>query len=490
MRLGELVAEFPIHAPAGDTPDLLLTGVTDDSRAVEPGMLFVARAGSTKDGRQYLDDALARGASAVLTTADGSDHPNDVVHLKTDDPAAMLGAIVHRWHGDPTRQLRIVGVTGTNGKTTVATLLRQILREAGRRCGLLGTIDIDDGARIAPAELTTPGAPELAAIFARMVANGCTDAVMEVSSHALDQQRVAGMHFTGGIFTNLSGDHLDYHGTMNAYRDAKARLFAALPGHGFAVINARDDAAAAMREAAEGAGARVIACGDDPAPSARVIARTVAGTALELRGAWGTIRGTVPLVGVHNAMNVLEAVAAAHELGLDQATLARSLPRLTAPPGRLEPVASRRTGPAVFVDYAHTDDALVNVLQAVRPLVPDHGTLRVVFGCGGDRDRTKRPRMMQAALNGADDVMVTSDNPRTEDPSSIVEEILAGVPDEARSRVSALVDREEAIHAAITRARPADVVIIAGKGHEDYQIVGTERRPFDDRLIAAEALSQ
>jgi UDP-N-acetylmuramoyl-L-alanyl-D-glutamate--2,6-diaminopimelate ligase len=312
---------------------------------------------------------------------------------------------------------------------------------------------------------------------------------MEVSSHALDQSRVAGIGFACAVFTNLTGDHLDYHGSMDAYAAAKARLFESLDRGAVAIVNADDPAHARM---VHGCASRVMRCSLTDASAdcmARVRRMRPDGMVCAMHGPWGVLDVDLPLAGLHNAMNALQALAAASALGVAAAPLERALATCPAPPGRLEPVSTPDDGIAVLVDYAHTDDALLNVLRAVRQTLEPGGRIITVFGCGGDRDRTKRPRMAAVACAHADAVIVTSDNPRTEDPGAIVRDILAGVPTGSGAEVESRLDRAEAIARAVQLAKPGDAVVVAGKGHEDYQIVGTERRPFDDRVVARAALA-
>ena len=478
------------------SPETPVAAIAEDSRRVSARALFVARRGTVTDGARYVDAAVAAGATAVLTARD-ADVPAAAAHVVADDVGAAAARIAERFFGDPSTHLRLVGVTGTNGKTTVATLLHQILDAAGTRTGLIGTVEVDDGSgERRPAELTTPPAIEISRLLATMVERGCGACAMEVSSHALAQRRTAGLRFAGAIFTNLSGDHLDYHETMDAYRDAKAELLRAVPADGWAIVNTDDDAARTMIDACACPVLSARVDGDADV-TATIDASTIDGTAVRFTGPWDGERGArltfaaqLPLVGRHNVANALLAVAAAHRLGVSIETIASALAALRAPAGRLEPVAvdDGSGGVRVFVDYAHTDDALENVLSALRPLVP--GRLVTVFGCGGDRDRTKRPRMARAAWRWSDAVVVTSDNPRTEDAAAIVDEVMAGVPAARRTATTSLVDRGEAIHHAIAMAEPKDVVLIAGKGHEDYQIVGTTKRFFDDRIVAATALRE
>lgn len=473
-------------------PTLRPRAVVEDSRAVRPGALFVARTGASDDGSRYVDDALERGATAVLLPLE-AEHAGiesaGAALIRSGDPRTDGARAAHRFHGDPAAALDVLAITGTNGKTTVAWLVRSILASAGRRCGLLGTIEIDDGAASEPAELTTPSACQLAEVLGRMVRNGCDSVVLEASSHALEQGRLLGLQPDRAVFTNLSGDHLDYHGTLEAYADAKGELFRLVHPDGAAIVNVDDPHHGRVTG---GSRARVLRCtttGADAEARARILDGDRGGTTLRLEGPWGSFETRTRLIGRHNAENLVLACTLAHSLGLDGETLERVLPELDAPPGRLEPVTGPDAPFTVLVDYAHTDDALRNVLEAVRPLVRTPGRLTAVFGCGGDRDRTKRPRMAQVAAACADRLVVTSDNPRTEDPEAIVAEILAGIPEVSDERCLAEVDRGRAIERAIEEARPGDLVVIAGKGHEDYQIIGTERRDFDDRERARAALS-
>ncbi len=494
MKLSTLLHGLPVASITSCDP--YIRSLSEDSRLVRPGALFFARAGTKADGKQFIDAAIAAGAVAIVAPK-GTQQPESIAEksagmiawIEADDPARIAAFAAERFFGNPTSSLALIGVTGTNGKTTIAYLVQQLLAAAGMRSGLVGTVEIDDGIERVPSKLTTPPAIELSDLFARMLDNGCRAAAMEVSSHSLDQHRVAALAFRVGIFTNLTGDHLDYHGTMENYAKAKATLFHMLPADGTAILNCDDAAWKTMLP-----------------PRAKVLRTSLRDTSAEclctvhssvldamevtMRGPWGVIELTLPLVGSHNAMNALQAAAAAWTVGATREQLARGLATCHAPPGRLQPVDVGGAGFKVLVDYAHSDDALANVLRAVRSAVPAGGTLRLVFGCGGNRDASKRPRMAAVACRDADDIIITSDNPRLEDPALIIEDILQGVTADARSRVRVEVDRAKAIAMAVTSARAGDIVLIAGKGHEDYQIIGTEKRYFDDRVEAAAAIKR
>jgi len=469
-------------AAAVDAADVEVAALAYDNRQVTPGTVFFCVRGFTRDGHDFACDAIARGAVAlVVDHALGTGVPEVVV---ADVRAAMAPAAA-RLHGDPTAALRTIGITGTNGKTTSAYLVRALLEAAGEPTGLLGTVTSIIGGAEHPVARTTPEAIDLQATFAAMRAAGDTHCVMEVSSHALALGRADAIHWAAAIFTNLTQDHLDFHPTMDDYFAAKCRLF--FDGRPrVAVVNVDDPygarLAAELREAGELA--RLVTVGIDSADAdlrATGIQSSFAGSTFTV----GDLELRSPLPGRFNVMNVLGAVAAVSALGVDDATIAAALPGAGRVPGRFEPVDEGQEF-AVLVDYAHTPDSLENVLTAARPLA--EGRLLCVFGCGGDRDRGKRPQMGEISARLADHTIVTSDNPRSEDPEAIVEEILIGIDDRG-TEVEAIVDRHAAIEAAIALAGPGDVVVIAGKGHEQGQEFEHGRKlPFDDVGVAREAL--
>ncbi len=460
---------------ASDSPPVEVAALAYDNRRVEPGTVFFCVRGFTRDGHDFAPDAVARGAAALVV-----DHPLGlgVPEVVVEDVRAAMAPAAARLHGDPTAALRTIGVTGTNGKTTTTYLVRALLEAAGRPTGLLGTVTSIIGGAEHEVARTTPEAIDLQATFAQMLAAGDTDCVMEVSSHALELGRVDAIHWAAAIFTNLTQDHLDFHPTMEDYFAAKRRLFAAAPG--IAVINIDDPYGRRLAAEIDG---DVITVGIDSADAdlrATGVHSDFGGSTFRA----GALELRTPLPGRFNVMNVLGAVAAVRALGVDDATIAAALPEAGRVPGRFEPVDAGQDF-AVLVDYAHTPDSLENVLAAARPLT--RGRLVCVFGCGGDRDRGKRPLMGEISARLADLTIVTSDNPRSEDPAAIVAEILTGIED--RASTEAIVDRHAAIERAIGLAGEGDVVVIAGKGHEQGQeFEGGRKLAFDDVQVAREAL--
>lgn len=452
-----------------------ITALAYDDRGVRPGTLFFCVPGFTRDGHDFAPAAVRRGAAALIVQRPlGLGVPEIVV----DDVRAAMAPAAAALHGDPTAAMDLVGITGTNGKTTTAYLVRALLTAAGRPTGLLGTVKSIVGGAETPAVRTTPEAIDLQATFAAMRAAGDVACVMEVSSHALQLRRADAIHWDVAVFTNLTQDHLDFHPTMEDYFLAKRRLFVA--GEPAACVVNVDDAYG-RRLAAELPNA--VTYGIDAADAAL----RATDVRFDLRGSSfrvGELSCTLPLPGRFNVLNALAAIGAARALGVDDATIAAALPTAARAPGRFEPIDEGQPF-AVLVDYAHTPDSLENVLAAARPLTD--GRVISVFGCGGDRDRGKRPRMGEISARLADLTFVTSDNPRSEEPAAIIDEILAGVDD--RARVVAIEDRRAAIEAAVAAAEPGDVVVIAGKGHEQGQEFADGRTvPFDDATVAREAL--
>ncbi len=482
MRFSKLLeaAGLAIKQGRGD-PEI--GGIAFDSRRAGPGSCFVAVRGSAADGHRFIPQALAAGSSAVLVE-EAALVPDGVPFAVVEDTRMALGQLAQAFFGRPAAKLKVIAVTGTNGKTTVAFLIQQILAAHGVRAGLFGTIRYDTHRRCLPAGTTTPDPLTLAELTAEAVSAGATHLVMEASSHALDQDRMAGIDFQVGVFTNLSGDHLDYHETMERYLAAKRRLFEGLGPEARAVLNRDDPAGEALAEATA---ADVLWYGMNSQVDLRVeIHRMdVAGAEFSLIEGPQRRRVSTGLIGRHNVLNCLAAAGACRALGLPLEQVASGLAGAGGVPGRLQRVDSELPF-QVFVDYAHTDDALANVLRALRPLVA--GRLIVVFGCGGDRDRTKRPRMAQVANELADRLVITSDNPRSEDPGAIIAEIVAGLGPQGQSRAQVEADRRSAIALAIDGAQPGDLIVIAGKGHEDYQLIGGRKVHFDDVEVAGQLL--
>lgn len=462
--------------------------LTADSRHVVPETLFVALRGQQTDGHRFLDDALDRGATAlVLETCPPAllqrAQQTGCTVVRVPNSRQAFALLASAYYGHPGQQLRLVGITGTNGKTTTSYIVEAILQAAGKAVGVIGTISYRLGTQELPASHTTPDALQLHALLARMVQAQIGYTVMEVSSHALDQERVWGCSFDAAVFTNLSRDHYDYHGSAEAYFAAKARLFQELPAV-WHILNLDDPYGQRLLHMSR---ARLLtyALENEATLKPSAVRHGLDGIRFTLSTTKGQLDIASPLVGRHNVYNLLAGIAVAIALDIDAGAMIQGIARLARVPGRLERVDCGQDF-AVFVDYAHTPDALEKILQLVR--AETAGRLITVFGCGGDRDPGKRPLMGQVATALSDYTIITSDNPRTEDPQRIIDAIVAGV-DPAKDYVT-IADRQEAIAHAIATARSQDTVVIAGKGHEDYQILGQTRRHFDDREVARAALEQ
>lgn len=491
MRLETLIRAAQSENVLQWFPGLNITGLSVDSRKTEAGHLFGALPGAKADGSAYAKQAAERGAVAII-----SEHKAPLTHLPqlvVADARAAMARVANAFYEFPGKKLRVGAVTGTNGKSTTAFLVRHLLRASQARCGLLGTIEYDLGGKVIEAPLTTPESIDLFAYLKAMADAGCQGAMMEVSSHSLCQHRVEGLEFAVAAFTNLTQDHLDYHRTMENYRDAKGLLFSGLSKRATAVLNFDDPIGEyyARRTPAEVLGFSMKKH-KKAELRAQVASMDIHGTTFIVQSPWGSREVRWGMVGAHNIQNALAALGSALALGCGDArtfsfdNALSALERFKGVPGRLEPVGDGVAPFRVLVDYAHTDDALRNVINAMRALKPSR--LIVVFGCGGDRDRAKRPKMGRVVEELADLGIVTSDNPRTEEPSAIIADIWAGI--QRQSKFSVEPDRAKAIEFAIREARPGDVVLIAGKGHEDYQIVGTKKHHFDDREEALAAIER
>lgn len=463
--------------------------ICEDSRRVKPGSLFFAVPGVKVDGAEYVADAVARGASAVVVGESANvDAPVPIVRVL--DPRSAVARLSAAFFGLDELQrrgdLRLVGITGTNAKSTIGFMVRHLLTSAGHKTALFGTIEYDLVSRKLPSELTTPDAVSLTRHLLEAHRAGARHAVMEVSSHSLDQRRVDGIDFAVAVFTNLTQDHLDYHGNLDEYLKAKRRLFDNLAEDAVAIVNVNDPAVDRILENCK---ARIIrfGLGHDAQVRGTILNedRTGGRFLLEFEGKHAELR--TPMVGHHNILNALAAAAVGLQLGIDLPTIQAALGEMSHVPGRLQRIDTGELGYDVYVDYAHTDDALKNVLAAVRPLTT--GRLWCVFGCGGDRDRTKRPKMARAVAQSADRFVITSDNPRTEDPMTILMDIERGLRAKQLSRGDTIPDRAKAIRQVIDRLEPGDSLVIAGKGHENYQIIGTTKHHFDDVEVAAQAIA-
>jgi UDP-N-acetylmuramoyl-L-alanyl-D-glutamate--2,6-diaminopimelate ligase len=479
----------PAGGPPANPPTGAVAGIAYDSRAVEPGQVFVALKGLHADGASFVRQAIERRAIGVV-----SEHPAppdvSVAWAQVVDARLALAVLAAAFYRHPSDELRVIGITGTNGKTTTAHLVASIFEAAGVRCGVLGTVVYRIGDEVRESTRTTPEAPDVQRLLREMVDRGCGACAMEVSSHALSLRRVDATTFSAGVFTNLTRDHLDFHLDMEAYFQAKRRLFEMLPPGAPGLINADDPRGAALVAMTARPVTYAIQRAADITPGP--LSFSLDGLTFEVRTPRGALHVRSKLVGRPNVYNILAAVSAAVALGLPFDAIERGLQALDGVRGRFELVSGPNDEITVVVDYAHTDDALRNLLETARPLA--RGRLITVFGCGGDRDRTKRPLMGAVAGRLSDLIVITSDNPRGEDPDRIIEEIRRGITPDTRRDSSqsllAIVDRRAAVAKAIELARAGDLVLLAGKGHEQYQVIGDEVVPFDDAAVAREALAR
>ena len=452
-----------------------------DSRKVTKGSCFIAIKGGTADGHNYITTAIGNGAAVIVCEDLPADINNEVSYLVVDNSAAAAGIMAHNFYGKPSGKIKLIGVTGTNGKTTVATLLFKLYSALGYKCGLISTVQNQIADEIIPSTHTTPDAISLNGLLAKMVSASCTHVFMEVSSHALDQHRVAGLQFTGGIFTNITHDHLDYHKTFDEYIKAKKKFFDALPSSAFAISNADDRRGGVMLQ-------------NTPAKKYFYSLKTMAdfkGKILEnsLRGLLMTINDTevhFKMIGTFNAYNLLAVYGAAVCLGDDKQIVLQVLSSLSGAEGRFDYMVSQKDKVIGIVDYAHTPDALLNVLATIKNLRQGEEKILTVVGCGGDRDKTKRPVMAEVACEHSDKIFFTSDNPRGEDPDEIIKDMEGGVNVTCRKKYISIADRKEAIKTAVSFSKREDIVLVAGKGHEKYQEIKGVKYPFDDKAVLAE----
>jgi UDP-N-acetylmuramoyl-L-alanyl-D-glutamate--2,6-diaminopimelate ligase len=479
MKLKDLLKNIKPIGIDGDT-EVEITGVNIDSRRIESGHLFVAIKGTQVDGHKFISKAITLGAKAILCEDMPKEKTDNVTYIKVESTEDSVGKVATLFYGDPSSKLKLVGVTGTNGKTTIATLLYNMFRKFGYKCGLLSTVcNYIDGEAI-PADHTTPDPIELNQLLSKMVDKGCEYAFMECSSHAIAQKRIGGLKFVGGIFTNLTRDHLDYHKTFENYRDAKKAFFDGLPKNAFAITNADDKNGMVMVQ-------------NTKATIKTYSTRTIADFKAKLlechfEGMYLDINGKevgVQFIGKFNVSNLLAVYGTAVMLGKNPEDILLVLSTLKSVSGRLEPISSPN-GFTAIVDYAHTPDALENVLNAIHEVLNGNGNVITVCGAGGNRDKGKRPLMAQEAVKQSDKVIITSDNPRLEEPQDIINDMLAGLNSQQMKKVISIVDRKEAIRTACMLAQKGDVILVAGKGHEDYQDIKGVKHHFDDKEILHE----
>lgn len=482
MILNELTKGIKTLQMAGDA-DIDITGVNIDSRKIKPGHLFVAMKGTQVDGHTFIPKALELGASAVLCEDMPDERKEGVTYIQVESTEDAVGKVATKFYGDPTSKLKLVGVTGTNGKTTIATLLYNMFRKLGYKCGLLSTVCnyIEDD--VIPADHTTPDPIELNQLLSRMVDAGCQYAFMECSSHAIHQKRIGGLKFAGGIFTNLTRDHMDYHKTVENYRNAKKAFFDGLPKSAFAITNADDKNGMVMVQNCK-AQIKTYSTRSMADFRARILECHFEGMYLEVDGR----EVGVQFIGKFNVSNLLAVYGAAIMLGQKPEDVLVVLSTLKSVSGRLDPIRSPE-GFTAIVDYAHTPDALENVLKAIHEVLDGKGKVITVCGAGGNRDKGKRPLMAQEAVKQSDRVIITSDNPRFEEPQDIINDMIAGLDKQQMKKVVCIVDRKEAIRTACMMAQKGDVILIAGKGHEDYQEIKGVKHHFDDKEVVREIFS-
>ena len=463
--------------------DEKVTGVAFDSREVKKGFLFVAVKGLTVDGHDYIEAAIEKGAKVIVCEQLREDLGNDITVVQTDHSSEALGIIASNFYGRPSEKIKLVGITGTNGKTTCATLLFELFQNLGYTVGLLSTVENKINNKVLSTSFTTPDAVQLNSLLSEMVESGCTHCFMEVSSHALVQQRVAGIHFTGGVFTNITHDHLDYHKTFDEYIAAKKLLFDGLSSEAFALVNADDKRGAVMLQNTK-ADKFKMGIRSMVDFKVRIIHNTLQGLELNFDG----VDVWFKLIGEFNAYNLLTAYSVGILLDEEKEDILSALSTTSGASGRFEKVDNTANVMAI-VDYAHTPDALENVLKTIDDLRTKNEMLVTVVGCGGDRDKTKRPKMADIATRFSDKIILTSDNPRTEDPKQILEDMKAGIPKSKERNVMVIEDRKEAIRTACNLVNDQDIILVAGKGHENYQEINGVRHHFDDREVLGELLN-
>jgi UDP-N-acetylmuramoyl-L-alanyl-D-glutamate--2,6-diaminopimelate ligase len=485
MRLRQLIKTLDNSKPYSDIADFQVKGISCNSQEVWTGFVFVAIKGNKEDGHKFIKEAMDRGAKAIVTQGYYSDVKGneDISFIEVPDTRKALAALASEFYGWPSEKIKVVGITGTNGKTTISYLIEAVLKEEHFNPAVIGTINYRFKNKVVTAKNTTPGPIEIQSMLAQMLKEGIKYAIMEVSSHALDQQRIAGIDFHSAIFTNLTQDHLDYHLTLENYFQAKAKLFKNLQSSSFCVINNDDNYGRKLKKLTQ---AQIITYGieADADVVAKDIKLGVYQTEFKVKTKEGQIGFKTHLIGGHNVYNILACISWAIKEGFKLQVIKSAIEKFSFVPGRLERINSAGYF-SVFVDYAHTEDALNNVLRFLRQISTGRRII-VVFGCGGERDKTKRPKMGRVVTGLADYAIITNDNPRSEDPEEIINAIRSGI---SKNNYCVIFDRKKAIRQALSIAKSGDIVLIAGKGHEDYQILKDKTIPFDDREVARECLA-
>ena len=479
-KLSDILYKVRITAIAGNT-DINISGLQIDSRKIAAGNLFIAIKGAAVDGHQYINKAIDLGAVAVICE-ELPNHPSETVtYVQVSDSSEAAGQIAHNYYGQPTTRLKLVGVTGTNGKTTIATLLYKLFTCLGYKCGLVSTVENIIAGKVIPSTHTTPDSISLNSLLNQMVEEGCTHAFMEVSSHAVHQKRIAGLEFTGAIFSNITHDHLDYHKTFEEYLKAKKGFFDSLSSSAFAITNLDDKRGMVMLQ---NTNAKKLTYSLKTAADfkGKILENSLTGLVMNINEQEVHFR----LIGEFNAYNLLAVYGAAVSLGEDKSRVLQCLSNSTGAEGRFDYMISSTEKIIGIIDYAHTPDALINVLSTIKKLKKGYEHIITVVGCGGDRDKTKRPIMAAVACEHSDKAIFTSDNPRSEDPAAILNDMEAGLNTAAKRKYVAIVDRRQAIKTAVNMAGPEDIVLIAGKGHEKYQDINGVKHPFDDKEVLRE----
>lgn len=481
MQLKDILTHVQALQIIGDT-SVNVKGLCIDSRKTEQGFVFVAVKGTLTDGHLFIDKAIGLGAVAIVVEALPENRNENIVYIEVKDSAAVVGIMADTFYGSPSKHMKVVGVTGTNGKTTVATLLYQLYEGLGSKCGLISTVQNHIHNKVVSATHTTPDPVAVHALLAEMYDAGCTYVFMEVSSHAIHQQRIAGIQFAGGVFTNITHDHLDYHKTFDEYIRVKKLFFDNLPKTAFALTNADDKRGMVMLQNTK-AEKCTYSLRTPASIKGKVLENNLTGLVMDVNG----IEAHFRMIGIFNAYNMMAAYGVAIQLGEDKMTVLAQLSNLAGAQGRFETIMSANDKVLGIVDYAHTPDALINVLATINNLNVKGQQVITVVGCGGDRDKTKRPLMAQVACEHSSKAILTADNPRTESAEGILNDMVEGLSVAHSKKVLRITDRREAIKTACTLANAEDIVLVAGKGHETYQEINGVRHHFDDREVLREA---